>query len=185
MKADCIGLDLFNDDTCPPGLISHPTHVNVSQSCFHCLNKLLKPDYMVNVWGLVEVTKFHQIRGDSSDQMYRIFDHSHQIEEFHFSQELTMQVSRILKTLLYHCTLQEHMINAQCLTTVVTSSQWSSEQDMGLCVLGMANSKSGNYNLIRSGQALEFLWLPQCWFHEVKIFVMYSHIPLVWTICWM
>ena len=43
---------------------------------------------MVNVWGLVEVTKFHQIRGDSSDQMYRIFDHSHQIEESHFSQEL-------------------------------------------------------------------------------------------------
>ena len=26
----------------------------------------------------------------------------------------------------YHCTLQEHMINVECLTTVVTSSGWSS-----------------------------------------------------------
>ena len=33
-----IGLDLFNDDTRPSGHISHPTQVNVSQSCFHSLN---------------------------------------------------------------------------------------------------------------------------------------------------
>ena len=66
------------------------------------------------------------------------------------------------------------MINAQCLTTVVTSSRWSSGQDMGL---GMANSKSGDYNLFGSGWALEFLWLPQCWFHNVEISAMYSHIP--------
>ena len=39
--AHWIGLDLFNDDTCPSGNISRPTHVNVSQSCFHSLNKLL------------------------------------------------------------------------------------------------------------------------------------------------
>ena len=28
-----VGLDLFNDDTCPSGHISCPTQVNVSQSC--------------------------------------------------------------------------------------------------------------------------------------------------------
>ena len=51
-----VGLDLFNDDTCPSGHISRPTQVNVSQdllsfskknlpiqvnvsqSCFHSLN---------------------------------------------------------------------------------------------------------------------------------------------------
>ena len=32
-----VGLDLFNDDTCPSGHISHPTQVNVSQGCFHSL----------------------------------------------------------------------------------------------------------------------------------------------------
>ena len=50
-----IGLDLFNDDTCPSGHISRPTQVNVSQSCFNSLNILLKLDYIVQVWGLVEV----------------------------------------------------------------------------------------------------------------------------------
>ena len=34
---DWIGLDLFNDDTCPSGHISHPTQVDVSQSCFTVL----------------------------------------------------------------------------------------------------------------------------------------------------
>ena len=58
-----IGLDLFNDDTHPSGHISRPTHVNVSQSCFHFLNKLVKPGYIVQVWRLVEVNKLHQIVG--------------------------------------------------------------------------------------------------------------------------
>ena len=52
---DWIGLDLFKDDTCPSGHISHPTQVNVSQSCFNSLNILLKLDYIVQVWGLLEV----------------------------------------------------------------------------------------------------------------------------------
>ena len=52
---DWIGLDLFNDDTCPSGHISCRTQVNVSQSCFNSLNILLKLDYIVQVWGLVEV----------------------------------------------------------------------------------------------------------------------------------
>ena len=54
-SVDWIGLDLFNDDTCPSGHISRPTQVNVSQSCFNSLNILLKLDYIVQVWGLVEV----------------------------------------------------------------------------------------------------------------------------------
>ena len=33
-----VGLDLFNDYTCPSGHISHRTHVNVSQNCCHPLN---------------------------------------------------------------------------------------------------------------------------------------------------
>ena len=49
------GLDLFNDDTCPSGHISRPTQVNVSQGCFNSLNILLKFNYIVQVWGLVEV----------------------------------------------------------------------------------------------------------------------------------
>ena len=56
-----IGLHLFND-TRPSGHISRPTQVNVAQSCFHSLNKLLKPDYIVQVWRLVEVHKSHHIR---------------------------------------------------------------------------------------------------------------------------
>ena len=50
-----VGLDLFNDDTCPEGHISRPTQVNVFQSCFNSLNKLLKLNYIVQVWELVEV----------------------------------------------------------------------------------------------------------------------------------
>ena len=50
-----VGLDLFNDDTCPSRHISRPTQVKVSQSCFNSLNILLKLNYIVQVWGLVEV----------------------------------------------------------------------------------------------------------------------------------
>ena len=50
-----VGLDLFNDDTCPSGHISRPSQVNVSQSCFNSLNILLKLNYIVQLWGLFEV----------------------------------------------------------------------------------------------------------------------------------
>ena len=50
-----VGLDLFNDDTCHSGHISRPAQVNVSQSCFKSLNILLKLNYIVQVWGPVEV----------------------------------------------------------------------------------------------------------------------------------
>ena len=55
-------LDLFNDDTRPPEHISRPTQVNVSQSCFHFLNKLLTSDHIVQVSRLVLINKLHHIR---------------------------------------------------------------------------------------------------------------------------
>ena len=70
------------------------------------------------------------------------------------------------------------MVNGQCLTTMVTTSWRSSGQDMGFGGLGMANSKSGDYNLFSSGQVLELLWWPQCWFHKIEVSAMYSYIPL-------
>ena len=70
------------------------------------------------------------------------------------------------------------MFNGQCLTTMVTTSWWSSEQDTGFGGLGMANSKSGDYNLFSLGLVLELLRWPQCWFHKIEISVMYSYIPL-------
>ena len=45
---DWIGLDLFNDDTRPSGHISHPTQVNVSQSCFYSLNKLEQLEHLLS-----------------------------------------------------------------------------------------------------------------------------------------
>ena len=45
--------------------------------CLHALKNLLKPYLIVQVWGLDEVNKFHQIGGDSSDELYRISDHSY------------------------------------------------------------------------------------------------------------
>ena len=52
---------------------------------------------------------------------------------------------------IQYCTLQEHMVNGQCLATMVTRSRQSSGQDMGLGGLGMANLKSDDYNLFSSG----------------------------------
>ena len=48
------------------------------------------------------------------------------------------------------------MVNCQCLTTIVTNSRRSSGQDMGLVGLGMANSKSGDYNLFSSDNSTIF-----------------------------
>ena len=46
-RSSDVGFDLIclNDDRSPSGHIVRPTHVNVSQSCFHSLNKTLKPNY--------------------------------------------------------------------------------------------------------------------------------------------
>ena len=61
------------------------------------------------------------------------------------------------------------MVNGQCLTTMVTTSWWSSGQDMVFGGLGMANSKSGDYSLLSLGKVLELLRWPQCWFHKIEI----------------
>ena len=47
VELDCICLMI----TRPLGHISHPTQVNVSQSCFNSLNKLLKLNYIVQSGG--------------------------------------------------------------------------------------------------------------------------------------
>ena len=74
-----VGLDLFNDDTCPSGHISRPTQVTVSQELLSfskktsytgkCVSELLsfskqllKSDHIFHVWGPVEVNKLHHIR---------------------------------------------------------------------------------------------------------------------------
>ena len=49
------------------------------------------------------------------------------------------------------------MLNGQCLTTMVTSSLWSSGQDIGFGGLCITNLQSGDYNLFSSGKVLEFL----------------------------
>ena len=69
---------------------------------------------------------------------------SYQTEESHFSQEFHyaslgncledgiqwVRCVVFITTFLWHCTLQEHMVNGQCLTTVVTSSRRSLGQDI-------------------------------------------------------
>ena len=49
---------------------------------------------------------------------------------------------------------------------------------MGFCGLGVANSKSGNYNFLSSGQILEYLGWSQCWLQEIQISAMHGNIPL-------
>ena len=49
------------------------------------------------------------------------------------------------------------MVNGQCFTTMVTTSWWSSGQDMGFGGLGMANSKSDDYNLFLAKQSTRYV----------------------------
>ena len=93
------GLHLFNDHTRPSGHISCPTQVDVSQSCFHSLNRLIKPDYIVQVWGLVEVKKcicssMIQVR-NCPGELYRMSDNSNQ-ENPASHKNSTTQVSGIV-----------------------------------------------------------------------------------------
>ena len=55
---DCIGLDLFNDDTRPSGHISRPTQVNVSQSCFHSLNNYSSLVTLYTSGGQLKLTNY-------------------------------------------------------------------------------------------------------------------------------
>ena len=140
-----VGLDLFNDDTCPSGHISRPTQVNVSQSCFNSLNILLKLNYIVQVWGLVEVNCI------ISDRRIPLLVgiplcKSRELSRRGYSMSQLCSIHHDIPVAL-------HTPGAygQCLTTMVTSSRWSSGQDRGLNGLCMADSKSGDYNLFSSG----------------------------------
>ena len=121
-----VGLDLFNDDTCPSGHISRPTQVDVSQSCFDSLNKLLKLNYIVQVWGLIEVNCVISDR----------------------------RIPLLAGIPLCNVTLHTPGPFGQCLTTMVTSSRWSSGQDMGLGGLCMANRS----RVITTSSALVKCW---------------------------
>ena len=67
--------------------ISRPTWVDVSDSCFQSLNKLIKPDHIVQVRGLIYCQKWYQFWDDSCGGLYRISGHSYQTEESCFSRE--------------------------------------------------------------------------------------------------
>ena len=56
-----IWIAFFNYGTRPSGYISCSTKVDVFRSCFRSLNRLIKPNYIVQVWGLV---KFEIIASD-------------------------------------------------------------------------------------------------------------------------
>ena len=120
--------------------------------------------------------------------LYWIYGLSYQIKESSLSQKLDYAslgnclkegpqwVSRVvfITNLLYHSTLQAHVLNGHSLATMLTSSWRSSGQDVWLCGFGMA--KSGYYNLFSSCQVLEILGWPKCCFQEIKISTMYRHI---------
>ena len=90
---------------------------------------------------------------DSDGELLSMFDRSYQIEEscfsldFHYAslgicpKQSIQWVSGVVfvTTFLTNCTFKEHMVNDQCLTTMVASSRGSTGQDMGLDGPGMAN----------------------------------------------
>ena len=61
----------------PPGRISCPIWVEVSHSYFQSMNKLIKPDHIVQVRGLIDFRKLHQFRYDSSEGLCRKSGHSY------------------------------------------------------------------------------------------------------------
>ena len=173
-RPEWIGLDLFNDGTSPSGHISRPTQVNVSQSCFTSLNKFLKLNYIVQVWGLVEVScvisdrRIPLLAGIPLCMTRELSRRGYSICQL-CSIRHGIPVPLHIPGAYGQCRVFDHSGDKQ---SVVLGTRY------GTCGLGMANSRSGDYNLFSSGQALEFLWLPQCWFHKVEISAMYSHIPL-------
>ena len=89
-----------------------------------------------------------------------IAGHSYQIIESSFSQKFYYASLRdclkerpqwvncvvLIRTFLQHCTFQEYVLICQRLATLLTSSWWSSGQDIGFCGLGMAVGDS--YSLL-------------------------------------
>ena len=70
------------------------------------------------------------------------------------------------------------MINGQCLTTMMTSHQGSTGQDMRLGVLSMTYLNLCDYNLFTFGLVLQFLRWPQFRLQEIAFSTMCSYIPL-------
>ena len=122
-----IGLDLFNDDTCPTEHISRPTQV-----------------------GSLTVYNFWQV---ISDRRIRLLVKIPLCKSRESSQEGLQRVSSVvfIPNFLQSCTFQEHVVNGQRLCTMMASSGRSSAQDMGLLGVGMTNSKPGDDNLLSSG----------------------------------
>ena len=98
--------------TRPSGHISGPTQVNVYQSCFNSLYKLHKLNYIVQVCGLIEVncvTSERRILLLAGIPLCM----SRELSRRGFQWDSCVVFDT---TFLYHCTLQEHMVNAECLT---------------------------------------------------------------------
>ena len=145
-----------------------------------------------------EVKKLLQFRDCSSEWLYRMSDCSCQVEESRLSleyysaspmnclKESIQWVSCVVfvTTFPYHCTLQEHMVNCQCLTTMVTRSRRSTGQDMGLGGLVMANRS----RVIITSSALVKCWNvfggPSVGFKRYRCLPCTATSHLVWTSCW-
>ena len=126
---DWIGLNLFNDDTCPTGhtlAVLHklvPVQVGVSQSCPHMgLNKRDCSRYAHHVgWGLKTQIPLASPLGS----------------------ELVGVIG------LTPCST--YVINGKSLSTRMARSRRFLGQDMWLCGLAMTNSKPGDNNLLNPG----------------------------------
>ena len=153
-------MHLFNDDTHPSGHISRPTQVHVSQSHFHSLNRLIKPDYIVQFWGIVKLKQIASVRGwfklgivfhiwsFKSDWGNSLLARSPicrsrelSQREYPMSQLCSSRHDFPVKLLTPGAYGQWSVFNHN------GDSRCSSGQDMGL---GMTNSKSGDY-LFSSG----------------------------------
>ena len=186
---DWIGLHLFNNDTRPSGHISLPTQLGFSYSYLCSINKVL---WWCSVVEINSTWECRQLVTDLNKKLYWIYGLSYQIKQSSFSQKLYyaslgdrlkegpqwVNCVVLITTLLQHCTFQEYVFNGQSLATILTSSRWSSGQNIGFCGLGMANSESGYHNFLSSGQVPRSLGWSKCWFQEIQISTKYRYIPL-------
>ena len=124
---DWVGLDLFNEDTCPTEHISRPTQV-----------------------GSLTVYNLWQFISDGRIRLLVKIPLCKSRESSHRGLQIISSVV-FIPNYLQSCTFQEHVVNGQRLSTMMASGGRSSGQDMGLRSLGMTNSKQGDDNLLSSG----------------------------------
>ena len=166
-----IGLDwiCFNDDTRPSGHISRLTQVNVSHSCFNSLNKLLKLNYVVQVWGLVEVNC--------------VISNRRILLLAGIPLCMSRELSRRGYSMSQMCSIH-HDIPVPLHTPGAYDQCWVLDHsgDKQWAVLGTrygtwwpwyGQFEVGWLQSLQLWFTLEFLW-----FHEADISAMYSHIPL-------